>query len=222
MAESKMPPSYPETGLEPGPSPRGPRQRWKEFSNRTKNKFSRFGKAWSDRLTVGQLLGLCAIASFGLGYLSHDGFTNWFSSNPNTESRCKHPGTPSLGVYVNRHHHGAHIHIQSDHEHHRHCRHSDTYVRPVQTGHFQFHHGPEGKRQGVSVISVVQDSPAHHAGIQVQDHIFAIDNVLVKDTQELKHLIQRRCIGDVVQIAYLRNNALLQTKASLKAIPNDF
>jgi serine protease Do len=62
-----------------------------------------------------------------------------------------------------------------------------------------------GVQSGITVSSVVPDSPADHAGLKVGDTIFSVDGNQIKNGDELVGDIASRKPGDKIALGYFRN-----------------
>jgi serine protease Do len=62
-----------------------------------------------------------------------------------------------------------------------------------------------GVQSGITVSSVVADSPADRAGLKVGDTIFSVDGNQIKNGDELVGDIASRKPGDKITLGYFRN-----------------
>lgn len=74
--------------------------------------------------------------------------------------------------------------------------------------------------QGAYVETVVQDSPADKAGIQVGDILTKFDSQSVKEGNELATLIGKKKTGDTVGIILWRDSKTINTTVTLGTAPN--
>ena len=65
-------------------------------------------------------------------------------------------------------------------------------------------YNPSGSPEGVTVVKVIQGSPADVAGIDPSDIITTLDGTAVKTVDELKSILQAHNVGDVLDITVWR------------------
>ena len=73
--------------------------------------------------------------------------------------------------------------------------------------------------RGVLVLRVASNSPANRAGIQPGDVIQTIDNQAVTTPETIQQLIERRKVGDRLQIQFQRNGQTQKGDVQLGALP---
>jgi serine protease Do len=72
-----------------------------------------------------------------------------------------------------------------------------------------------GVQSGITVSSVVPDSPADHAGLKVGDTIFSVDGNQIKNGDELVGDIASRKPGDKIALGYFRNGKKEETTVTV-------
>lgn len=75
--------------------------------------------------------------------------------------------------------------------------------------------------QGAYIQTVEQGSPADSANIQEGDIITSIDGVRLDDTTDLATVLNKKKVGDSVNITLWRDGKTVDTKATLVAAPNE-
>ncbi len=62
--------------------------------------------------------------------------------------------------------------------------------------------------KGAFIYTVVENGPAHKAGLQPGDIIIKADDTVIETIDELKEALQSKKIGDKVTVTYMRNNQI--------------
>lgn len=75
--------------------------------------------------------------------------------------------------------------------------------------------GRTSANPGVSVYSVVPNSPAQKAGIQLQDEIVAVDDTPITSLQQLQSMLAQFPSGSEVTLTIVRGNETLHTQIQL-------
>ena len=69
---------------------------------------------------------------------------------------------------------------------------------------------------GVYVQAVEENSSVSKAGIQVGDRIISVDGTIIKSAAEIKSLILKKQVGDVVSIQVERNGKVIDAQVTLQ------
>ena len=72
---------------------------------------------------------------------------------------------------------------------------------------------------GVTVASVIADSPADAAGLQRGDVITAVDGTTIETLQNFRDLLQDKAVGDTLTLTINRDGQALDVTATLEAQP---
>lgn len=74
--------------------------------------------------------------------------------------------------------------------------------------------------EGVYIETITKGGGADEAGISPGDVIVGINNIPVGNTSELQELVARNRPGDVIKVAYKRENAIFEVEVTLKNVKN--
>ncbi|UZR95541.1 S1C family serine protease [Chondrinema litorale] len=77
------------------------------------------------------------------------------------------------------------------------------------------------KVEGVLITGVNKDGGADEAGIMPGDVVLKINEIPVNNTSELQELVARNRPGDIINVAYKRDNDIYVVKVTLKNIDNN-
>ncbi len=70
-----------------------------------------------------------------------------------------------------------------------------------------------GHEAGIGVAQVVAGSPAHLAGLRVDDVILSVDGAPVEDASDLQRLLVRDAIDRTIRLSILRSGAVVEVEA---------
>jgi serine protease Do len=69
-----------------------------------------------------------------------------------------------------------------------------------------------GRKRGIEVVEVAEDSPGARAGLRPEDLIVSVDGVAVEDAGDLQRLMVGELIGSAVTVELVRDGSLTQVE----------
>ena len=92
---------------------------------------------------------------------------------------------------------------------------NDIKERKINCAALGVYTGTSSKTKGARIIRIIENSGAQRAGLQRNDIITSLDNVYLKNYDELHEAIGKYEPGSIVEVSYIREGVEMKTKAVL-------